>query len=239
MWRRSPDIRCPSTSELPSAGWSRLQMARAHRRKAADDRAGEPGPWQPRMAVGRPGRAGRGNRDRHGAGLRGRAGAGARPAAEHRRQRAGLLEGHDPDLPDGVVRRIRRARGAGRAESARSAPAGLPSPQRYGPDRLPLASDAALPHPPGIAQRGLHRQVVGGLRRERLPVRIRSKQPQPLLAQLPTATYEAYNAWGGDSLYPGGRRVQITGTTQGVAVSYDGRMTASPGPGSSSRAMSP
>jgi len=50
---------------------------------------------------------------------------------------------------------------------------------------------------------------------------VRSKQPQPLLAQLPTATYEAYNAWGGDSLYPGGRRVQITGTTQGVAVSYD------------------
>ncbi len=28
-------------------------------------------------------------------------------------------------------------------------------------------------------------------------------RPQPLLAQLPTATYEAYNAWGGDSLYPG------------------------------------
>ncbi len=50
---------------------------------------------------------------------------------------------------------------------------------------------------------------------------VRAKQPQPLLAQLPTATYQAYNAWGGDSLYPGGRRVQITGTTQGVAVSYD------------------
>src|SRR5207244_216152 len=46
--------------------------------------------------------------------------------------------------------------------------------------------------------------------------------PQPLLAQLPTATYEAYNAWGGDSLYPGGAdRVGVTGTTQGVAVSYD------------------
>jgi len=29
-------------------------------------------------------------------------------------------------------------------------------------------------------------------------------RPQPLLAQLPTSTYEAYNAWGGDSLYPGG-----------------------------------
>jgi len=47
-------------------------------------------------------------------------------------------------------------------------------------------------------------------------------RPQPLLAQLPTATYEAYNAWGGDSLYPGGAdRVGITGTTQGIAVSYE------------------
>ncbi len=46
-------------------------------------------------------------------------------------------------------------------------------------------------------------------------------RPQPLLAQLPTATYEAYNAWGGDSLYPGGSdRVAITGTRQGVEVSY-------------------
>ena len=42
---------------------------------------------------------------------------------------------------------------------------------------------------------------------------------QPLLAQLPTATYEAYNAWGGDSLYPGGGdRVRITGTTQHETV---------------------
>jgi hypothetical protein len=49
-----------------------------------------------------------------------------------------------------------------------------------------------------------------------------STRPQPLLAQLPTSTYEAYNAWGGDSLYPGGTdRVGVTGTTQGVAVSYD------------------
>ncbi len=46
-------------------------------------------------------------------------------------------------------------------------------------------------------------------------------RPQPLLAQLPTATYEAYNAWGGDSLYPGGAdRVAATSTTQGVEVSY-------------------
>ncbi|MBV9605448.1 MAG: hypothetical protein JO027_10085 [Solirubrobacterales bacterium] len=49
-----------------------------------------------------------------------------------------------------------------------------------------------------------------------------SARPQPLLAQLPTATYEAYNAWGGDSLYPGGAdRVGVTGTTQGVEVSYE------------------
>jgi hypothetical protein len=51
---------------------------------------------------------------------------------------------------------------------------------------------------------------------------VRATHPQPLLAQLPTATYEAYNAWGGDSLYPGGAdRVGITRTTQGVEVSYD------------------
>ncbi|PZS08594.1 MAG: hypothetical protein DLM64_12205 [Solirubrobacterales bacterium] len=51
---------------------------------------------------------------------------------------------------------------------------------------------------------------------------VRAAHPQPLLAQLPTATYEAYNAWGGDSLYPGGAdRVGATGTTQGVEVSYD------------------
>jgi N,N-dimethylformamidase beta subunit-like, C-terminal len=51
---------------------------------------------------------------------------------------------------------------------------------------------------------------------------VRSRRPQPLLAQLPTSTYEAYNAWGGDSLYPGGAdRVAMTGTTQGIEVSYD------------------
>ena len=49
-----------------------------------------------------------------------------------------------------------------------------------------------------------------------------ASRPQPLLAQLPTSTYEAYNAWGGDSLYVGGAdRVAITGTTQGIDVSYD------------------
>jgi N,N-dimethylformamidase beta subunit-like, C-terminal len=50
---------------------------------------------------------------------------------------------------------------------------------------------------------------------------VRSTRAQPLLAQLPTSTYEAYNAWGGDSLYPGGDRVAITHSTQGVEVSYD------------------
>jgi hypothetical protein len=49
-----------------------------------------------------------------------------------------------------------------------------------------------------------------------------ASQPQPLIAQLPTSTYEAYNGWGGDSLYPGGSdEVRLTGTTQGVEVSYD------------------
>ena len=50
---------------------------------------------------------------------------------------------------------------------------------------------------------------------------VRASAPQPLLAQLPTSTYEAYNAWGGDSLYAGGSdRVGVTGNTQGIDVSY-------------------
>lgn len=51
---------------------------------------------------------------------------------------------------------------------------------------------------------------------------LRPAHPPPLLMEMPTASYEAYNAWGGDSLYPGGRKlVAVTGTDQGVEVSYD------------------
>jgi hypothetical protein len=51
---------------------------------------------------------------------------------------------------------------------------------------------------------------------------VEASSRQPLVAQLPTSTYEAYNAWGGDSLYLGGSdTVGVTGTTQGVEVSYD------------------
>jgi hypothetical protein len=51
---------------------------------------------------------------------------------------------------------------------------------------------------------------------------VRPLTATPLLVEIPTATYEAYNAWGGDSLYPGGsKRVGVTGTSQGVEVSYD------------------
>jgi hypothetical protein len=51
---------------------------------------------------------------------------------------------------------------------------------------------------------------------------VRALTTTPLLVQIPTATYQAYNAWGGDSLYPGGAfRVGLTGTSQGSAVSYD------------------
>jgi hypothetical protein len=51
---------------------------------------------------------------------------------------------------------------------------------------------------------------------------VRPARAARLLVEIPTATYEAYNAWGGDSLYPGGsKRVDATGTTQGVEVSYD------------------
>jgi hypothetical protein len=51
---------------------------------------------------------------------------------------------------------------------------------------------------------------------------VTARSRTPLLAQLSTATYEAYNAWGGDSLYPDGTlRVGRTATAQGVEVSYD------------------
>jgi hypothetical protein len=51
---------------------------------------------------------------------------------------------------------------------------------------------------------------------------VRAKRPRALLVEIPTATYEAYNTWGGDSLYPGGsKRVGATGTSQGLEVSYD------------------
>jgi hypothetical protein len=51
---------------------------------------------------------------------------------------------------------------------------------------------------------------------------IRPPRAERLIVQIPTATYEAYNAWGGNSLYAGaGPRVGATGTSQGVEVSYD------------------
>ncbi|MHB8492802.1 MAG: N,N-dimethylformamidase beta subunit family domain-containing protein [Solirubrobacteraceae bacterium] len=50
---------------------------------------------------------------------------------------------------------------------------------------------------------------------------LRALRPAPLLVELPTATWEAYNGWGGDSLYPGGQEVGLTHSTQGVEVSYD------------------
>ena len=51
---------------------------------------------------------------------------------------------------------------------------------------------------------------------------VRSARPARLLVEIPTASYEAYNAWGGDSLYPGGAKlVGVTHTDQGVEVSYD------------------
>ncbi len=50
---------------------------------------------------------------------------------------------------------------------------------------------------------------------------LRALRPAPLLVELPTASWEAYNEWGGDSLYPGGTLVGITRSSQGVEVSYD------------------
>ena len=65
---------------------------------------------------------------------------------------------------------------------------------------------------------------------------IEAARPQPLLAQVPTSTYEAYNAWGGDSLYPGGSdTVGLTGTTQPGNVGSDRQISASRGSPSSAR----
>jgi hypothetical protein len=50
---------------------------------------------------------------------------------------------------------------------------------------------------------------------------LRSARAAPLLVELPTASWEAYNEWGGDSLYPGGEPVRATRSTQGGEVSYD------------------
>jgi hypothetical protein len=50
---------------------------------------------------------------------------------------------------------------------------------------------------------------------------VRADHPGPIVAQLSTATYEAYNDYGGDDLYPASLRVGVTGTDQGVEVSYD------------------
>lgn len=51
---------------------------------------------------------------------------------------------------------------------------------------------------------------------------VRAARAAALLVQIPTATYEAYNAWGGNSLYPGkGPRVAATGSSRGVEVSFD------------------
>lgn len=50
---------------------------------------------------------------------------------------------------------------------------------------------------------------------------VRPASVAPVVVQIPTSTWEAYNGWGGDSLYPGGQPVVATGTTQGVEVSYD------------------
>jgi hypothetical protein len=64
-------------------------------------------------------------------------------------------------------------------------------------------------------------QARNGAQRDCLFV-VRPARPAPLLVVIPTATYEAYNTWGGDSLYPGGEKlVGATRTDRGVEVSYD------------------
>lgn len=50
---------------------------------------------------------------------------------------------------------------------------------------------------------------------------VRGARPGAMVAQISTATYEAYNDYGGDSLYPAALPVGVTGSHQGVEVSYD------------------
>ena len=50
---------------------------------------------------------------------------------------------------------------------------------------------------------------------------VRGVRPGEMVAQISTATYEAYNDWGGDDLYPAALTVEATGTRQGISVSYD------------------
>jgi hypothetical protein len=50
---------------------------------------------------------------------------------------------------------------------------------------------------------------------------VRAPKPARMIAQISTATYQAYNDWGGDDLYPANLPIGVTGTRQGVEVSYD------------------
>jgi len=51
---------------------------------------------------------------------------------------------------------------------------------------------------------------------------LRARRPAKAVVELPDATWEAYNGFGGDDLYrePGAEPVAATGTDQGVAVSF-------------------
>ncbi len=51
---------------------------------------------------------------------------------------------------------------------------------------------------------------------------LRPASPPRIFVQIPVATYQAYNFWGGDSLYPDGLEISgLSGSTQGYEVSYD------------------
>ncbi len=49
---------------------------------------------------------------------------------------------------------------------------------------------------------------------------LEAARPQPMLVELPVPTWQAYNNWGGDGLYPGYHRVGDTDSLQGVAASF-------------------
>ena len=108
----------------------------------------------------------------------------------------------------GLVRRAGREAGAAqRAPAGESAPATVHPPLATGLTECDWHATLTLPDPEalpsGVYIVKLH--ASDGAQSDCLFV-VRSARPTPLLVEIPTATYEAYNAWGGDSLYPGGSR---------------------------------
>ena len=90
----------------------------------------------------------------------------------------------------------------------------------------------SLPLPASLPSGVYVVNVVGSGDRQRDAIFVlAAAHPAALVVHVPTATWQAYNDWGGDSLYPGARPVLATGTRQGVSVSYDRPYSTTTGAG--------